>query len=341
MKFIDYVEITVRSGKGGAGAVSFRREKFEPRGGPNGGDGGGGGSVFLEADEHLYTLMDFRLNPLHYAEDGGRGGSQNRRGRTGADEVMRVPPGTVARDEATGEVIGEVIEPGERIVLAKGGRGGKGNAFFKSSTNRAPRRAQPGEPGEERKIALELKLLADVGLVGFPNAGKSTLLSALSAAEPEQAGYPFTTMQPSLGVVYVGPAESFVMADLPGIIEGAHEGKGLGLRFLRHIERNAVLLFVIPITAKDLAGEYRTLLEELRAYKAELLDKPRLVALSKIDVLPEEERALLPGVVAEAFPDEVELLSISAVAQIGLDRLMHGLWERVDAVRSLRAEVGL
>ncbi len=340
MKFVDYVKVRVKSGKGGAGAVSFRREKYEARGGPNGGDGGAGGSVYLLADEHLYTLMDFRYNPRHFAENGSPGASQNKQGKSGEDVVLRVPPGTVAKDVQTGETLGEVVEPGDRFLLVEGGRGGKGNAFFKSSTNRAPRKAQPGEKGEEKEIALELKLLADVGLVGFPNAGKSTLIAALSAAEPKRADYPFTTLEPSLGMVYVGENESFVMADLPGIIEGASEGKGLGLRFLRHIERNAVLLFLIPITAKDLAGEYRTLLGELEAYKPELLDKPRLVAISKIDLLPEEERSLLPEIVKDEFDEGVELLPISAVAQMSLEKLRRRLFEHVAGTRARRAEVG-
>lgn len=340
MKFLDQAEIKVRSGDGGRGLVSFRREKYEPRGGPAGGDGGDGGSVILQADRHLYTLMDFRYNKHHEAEDGQPGGSFNKNGKSGEDVVLRVPPGTVAKDKRTGEVIGEVVEDGEQLVVAQGGRGGKGNAFFKSSTNQAPRHAQPGEPGEERVLVLELKLLADVGLVGFPNAGKSTLISALSAATPKTADYPFTTLTPSLGMVYLEEFQSFVMADLPGIIEDAHKGKGLGLQFLRHIERNAVLLFVIPIDAKDLAGEYEALLHELEEYKASLLDKPRVVALTKIDLLPAEEQGLLPDVVAPEFPDGVELLPVSAVAQIGLERLKRTLWTKVQQVKRLRAEVG-
>jgi GTP-binding protein len=340
MKFLDQVEIKVRSGDGGRGLVSFRREKYEPKGGPAGGDGGDGGSVILRADPHLYTLMDFRYNKHHEAEDGKPGGSFNKKGKSGDDVVLRVPPGTVARDKRTGTVLGEVVDEGEELVVAEGGRGGKGNTFFKSSTNQAPRHAQPGESGEQKVIILELKLLADVGLVGFPNAGKSTLIASLSAAKPETADYPFTTINPSLGMVYVEEYESFVMADLPGIIEDAHKGKGLGLQFLRHIERNAVLLFVIPIDAKDLAGEYEALLHELEEYKASLLDKPRVVALTKIDLLPAEEQGLLPDVVAPEFPDGVELLPVSAVAQIGLERLKRTLWTKVQQVKRLRAEVG-
>ena len=340
MKFVDHVQINVRSGDGGRGLVSFRREKYEPKGGPAGGDGGDGGSVILEADENLYTLMDLRYNQHHFAEDGQPGGSFNKKGKRGEDVLLRVPPGTVVKETGTDEMIGELVEDGERLVVAQGGRGGKGNTFFKSSTNRTPRFAQPGEPGEEKEIVLELKLLADVGLVGFPNAGKSTLISSVSAAEPETADYPFTTLNPQLGMVYLNDYESFVMADLPGIIEDAHKGKGLGLRFLKHIERNAVLLFVIPITSKDLAGEYDALLHELEEYSPDLLDKPRVVALSKIDVLPPAERGLLPEVAAEGFPSDTMLVPISAVAQIGLTELKRVLWEEVKGAQRDRAEVG-
>lgn len=333
MKFVDYVTITVRSGKGGAGAVAFRREKYEPKGGPAGGDGGDGGSVVLVADEQLYTLLDLRYNRHHFAGNGEPGGGANKKGKDGEDIILRVPPGTVARLTETEEVIAELNDPGDRVVLVQGGRGGKGNAFFKSATHQAPRFAQPGEPGEEKDVTLELRLLADVGLVGLPNAGKSTLVSTLSAARPKVADYPFTTLEPALGVVYVGDYESFVMADIPGIIEGAHEGRGLGVQFLKHIERNAVLLFVVPVTSKDLAGEYETLLNELASFNPELLEKPRLIALSKIDVLPEAERSLLPEIARDAFPSDVEILPISAVAQIGLDRLRHELWTRIQEAR--------
>ena len=340
MKFVDHVRIRVRSGDGGAGAVHFRREKYVPRGGPDGGDGGDGGSVLIEADENLYTLMDLRHSKHYFADDGEPGGGQRSTGKSGDDIVLRVPPGTVAHDEGTGEELGEVTAHGERLVLAQGGRGGRGNASFKTSTNQAPRQAQPGTPGEEKEVALELKLLADVGVVGFPNAGKSTLISAVSAAKPEQASYPFTTLTPSLGMVYVDEAASFVMADLPGIIEGASEGKGLGLRFLRHIERNAVLLFLIPITTKELAGELETLLAELRAHDPALLDKPRVVAVSKVDVLSADERELLPGILEEAFGKEETVLPISSVAQIGLERLKGTLWKRVRSERQQRAGAG-
>ena len=339
MKFVDHVRIRVRSGDGGAGSVHFRREKYVPRGGPDGGDGGNGGSVHIEADENLYTLMDLRHQKHHYAADGRPGGPQQRTGASGNDIVLRVPPGTVAHDEGAGRVIGEVTRHGERLTLAEGGKGGRGNASFKTSTNQAPRQAQPGTPGEEKEVALELKLLADVGVVGLPNAGKSTLISALSAATPERADYPFTTLEPSLGMVYVGEAASFVMADLPGIIEGASEGKGLGLRFLRHIERNAVLLFLIPVTTKDLAGELQTLRGELRAHDPVLLDKPCVVAVSKVDVLSEDERALLPEVFEESFGPEETVLPISSVARIGLSRLKQTLWQIVQDERQQGVEV--
>ncbi len=340
MKFVDYVTITARSGHGGAGAVAFRREKYEPKGGPAGGDGGDGGSVILVGDENLYTLLDLRYNRHHFAASGGAGAGNNRKGKDGEDIVLRVPPGTVVRATDTDEAIGEIAQPGDRLVLVQGGRGGKGNTFFKSSTNQAPRHAQPGEPGDEKAVTLELKLLADVGLVGLPNAGKSTLISSMSAAKPKIADYPFTTLAPSLGVIYVGDYQSFVMADIPGIIEGAHEGKGLGLQFLKHIERNAVLLFVVPIDSKDLAGEYETLLGELRSYGEELLEKPRVVALSKVDLLPPEERELLPDVVGENFPEDVELFPISSVAGIGLDALRHRLWALTRQSRVPQGVVG-
>lgn len=333
MKFVDEVDITVQSGDGGRGLVAWRREKFVPKGGPAGGDGGDGGDVYVEADENLYTLMDLHHTKHVYAEDGENGGRQERTGATGDDAVMRVPPGTVVKDRHSGEVIGEVVESGDRLRVAEGGEGGHGNAFFKSSTNQAPRHAQPGTDGETRELTLELKLMADVGLVGFPNAGKSTLVSSLSAAQPEVADYPFTTLTPQLGMVYVSEFETFVMADIPGIIEDAHEGRGLGLRFLRHIERTSVLLFVIPITSKDLGGEYRQLVHELASYEADLMDKPHVVALSKIDILAPDERALLPDEVDDAFPADVPLVPISAVADIGLDRLTYTLFEKVKAAR--------
>ncbi|WP_263791726.1 MULTISPECIES: GTPase ObgE [Salinibacter] len=336
MKFLDQVDLRVSSGDGGKGVVAWRREKYVPKGGPSGGDGGDGGSVYVEADENLYTLMDLSHNTQVFAGDGEPGGRREQTGASGADKVIRVPPGTVVKKQ-TGEVLGEVVEPGQRICVAEGGQGGRGNAFFKSSTNQAPRESQPGEPGEERDLTFELKLMADVGLVGFPNAGKSTLVSSVSAAEPEVADYPFTTLTPQLGMVYVSEYETFVMADIPGIIEDAHEGKGLGLQFLRHIERTSVLLFVIPITSQDLGEEYEALLHELESHEASLLDKPRVVALSKIDILAPDERELLPDVVADEFPDDVPLLPISAVADVGLDPLRYTLFDTVHSTQSADA----
>ncbi|MCS4041347.1 GTPase ObgE [Salinibacter ruber] len=336
MKFLDQVDLRVSSGDGGKGVVAWRREKYVPKGGPSGGDGGDGGSVYVEADENLYTLMDLSHNTQVFAEDGEPGGRREQTGASGEDKVIRVPPGTVVKKQ-TGEILGEVVEPGQRICVAEGGQGGRGNAFFKSSTNQAPRESQPGEPGEERDLTFELKLMADVGLVGFPNAGKSTLVSSVSAAEPEVADYPFTTLTPQLGMVYVSEYETFVMADIPGIIEDAHEGKGLGLQFLRHIERTSVLLFVIPITSQDLGEEYEALLHELESHEADLLNKPRVVALSKIDILAPDERALLPDVVADEFPDDVPLLPISAVADVGLDQLKYTLFDTVHSTQSADA----
>ena len=333
MKFIDYVTITVRSGNGGAGAVAFRREKYEPKGGPAGGDGGAGGSVIMVGDPQLYTLLDLRYNRHHFAPNGVPGSGSNKKGADGEDVILRVPLGTMARDRKTQEVIGEVLAPGDRVVLAQGGRGGKGNSFFKSATRRSPRFAQPGEPGEERDLTMELKLLADVGLVGFPNAGKSTLVSSLSAARPRIADYPFTTLEPALGVVDAGAYRSFVMADLPGIVEQASEGRGLGTRFLKHIERNAVLLFVIPVVSEDVPKEYDTLLAELEHFNRELLSKPRLVALSKLDLLAADERASFLQKVRSQLPDTIQVVAISAIARENLQELVRILWACVERAR--------
>ncbi len=333
MKFVDYVTLSVRSGKGGAGERTFRREKYEPMGGPNGGDGGDGGSVLLVGDSRLYTLLDLRYNRHHYAEDGKRGGSMNKTGRSGEDIVLHVPTGTVVRDANTDELIGEVLEDGDTLLLAKGGLGGKGNWHFRSSTRQAPQYAQPGLPGEEREVQLELKLLADVGLVGFPNAGKSTLVSSLSAARPKIADYPFTTLAPSLGVVGVDGWQSFVIADIPGIVEGASEGKGLGHRFLKHIERNAVLLFVVSAEQEDAGAVYYTLLAELEAFEPDLLDKPRAIAVSKMDLWPADTRDDFIDEVKASLPDDLEVYPISSVAQIGLDELKRGLWSAIQKDR--------
>ncbi|MDZ4700051.1 MAG: GTPase ObgE [Rhodothermales bacterium] len=330
MKFVDYVTISVRSGKGGAGAISFRRAKYEPNGGPDGGDGGAGGSVILEGDTHLYTLLDLRYNRHHFADNGKPGSGANKQGRSGDDIVLRVPMGTVVRNLETDEIIGEIVAQGQQLMLAQGGRGGKGNTFFKTSTHQTPRYSQPGEPSIELEVVLELKLLADVGLVGFPNAGKSTLVASLSAARPKIADYPFTTLEPALGVVRVEEYKSFVIADIPGIIEGASEGRGLGLQFLKHIERNAILLFVIPVTDDDPGASYRILLNELEAFNADLLRKPRMVALSKIDLLPVEDADEWITMVRAGFPANLHIVPISAVAQKGLERLRMDLWNRLE-----------
>ena len=300
----------------------------------------------LEADSSLYTLLDLRYNRHHTADAGSPGQGSRKSGRSGEDVVIRVPLGTVARDSTSNEWIGEVTSDGERLVLAQGGRGGLGNTHFKSATNQSPRYAQPGEPGEERDVTLELKLLADVGLVGFPNAGKSTLVAAVSAARPKVADYPFTTLEPSLGMVSVGEWRSFSMADIPGLIEGASEGKGLGIRFLKHIERNAVLLFVIPAdrlptpdSPDGPAGEYETLLEELAAYRPELLDKPRLVALSKTDLIPPDLLDEWVAGVRATLPDNLEVLPVSAVAHQGLGTLKEALWRYVQQEREDEASL--
>lgn len=334
VRFVDYVTITVRSGKGGAGCVAFRREKFVPKGGPSGGDGGRGGSILLEADRHLYTLLDLRYRRHHFAPHGSGGEGSNRAGKDGADLVLRVPPGTTARLTGSDELLGELLEPGDQLLLARGGRGGKGNAFFKSPTHQVPRHAQPGEPGEEKKITLELKLLADVGLVGLPNAGKSTLVALVSAARPKIADYPFTTLRPVPGVVRVGEYRTFVIADIPGIIEGAHQGKGLGIQFLKHIERNAVLLMVIPVTSEDPRAEYDLLLHELCAFQADMLHKPRMVAFSKGDLLPTASHAAWLDQWRERFPKNLDLMLVSAVAGYGVDPLKEALWDRVQRERA-------
>jgi GTPase len=322
--FVDYTEINVVAGTGGSGAEAFRREMGVAFGGPSGGDGGRGGSVILQADPQLWTLLDFRYQQHYRAERGQHGQGKNRTGKDGADLVLRVPVGTIVRDAETGEVLGEMTEPGDEIVAAKGGRGGRGNARFATPTRQAPRYWEPGAEGEERRIALELKLIADVGLVGQPNAGKSTFLAAVSAATPKVADYPFTTLTPNLGVVSLPGTRTFVIADIPGIIEGAHEGKGLGHRFLRHIERTRTLAYLIPLDAEDVQQEYELLRGELRQYSDELADKPHCVILTKSDMLP-----------ADTEPPRVDAAGawghfvISAVARRGLPELLEALWSRV------------
>jgi len=305
--------------------MHFHREKLVPLGGPDGGNGGKGGDVILRGNAQLWTLLHLKYRKHVIASPGKPGEEQNRTGADGKDEILEVPLGTVARRAETGEIICEINADGEEFVLTPGGRGGKGNAHFATATNQAPTYAQPGEPGREEWIVLELKLLADVGLVGFPNAGKSTLLSAVTAAKPKIADYPFTTLTPQLGVVAYRDGRSFVMADIPGIIEGAAEGRGLGIRFLRHIERNSLLLFVIPADSKDIAAEYQILLKELEKYNPELLDKKRLLAVSKADLLDEE----LTEALAAELPADVESVFISAITGQGITQLKDLIWKRL------------
>lgn len=317
--FIDYVKIMVRGGDGGAGCVSFRREKYVPRGGPDGGDGGNGGSVLIRADRHLTTLLDFRYTHRFAAERGAHGRGANKTGRSGRDIIVRVPVGTEVRDINSGEIVGDMVDEGAEILAAHGGRGGRGNARFVTPTDQAPRRVEPGEEGEERLLELELKLIADVGLVGLPNAGKSTLLSRLSAARPKIADYPFTTLHPHLGIVTY-KERSFVMADIPGLIEGAHLGKGLGLQFLRHIERTRLLLFLVDSSEGDVEGTYNTLRHELSSYNVSMLDKPRMLVLTKSDLGRGEEERNEIGI-----DDIIPIVRISAVTGEGLDELLSRL----------------
>ncbi len=320
--FVDYVKIFARSGHGGAGSAHFRREKFVAFGGPDGGDGGKGGSIILQGDSQYWTLIHLKYQRHQFAEDGQNGSGARSTGADVKDIVLPVPLGTVARNAETGEVVGEVTADGDRLVLLKGGRGGLGNWHFKTATNQAPRYAQPGEEGAEGAFILELKVLADVGLVGFPNAGKSTLLSVVSAAKPKIANYAFTTLEPNLGIVSVRADHSFVMADIPGIIEGAHEGRGLGTRFLRHIERNSVLLFMIPADSDDIAADYDVLLGELSQYNPELLDKQRLLAVTKCDMLDDE----LIEQMRSSLPEGIESVFISSVSGLNIARLKDMLW---------------
>ncbi|UZR95749.1 GTPase ObgE [Chondrinema litorale] len=320
--FIDYVKIYFRSGSGGSGAVHFRREKHVPKGGPDGGDGGRGGHIILRGNRNMWTLLHLKYRKHIFADSGENGGGAGSSGSQGEDIILEVPLGTVAKDAETGERILEITEEGEEKIMLEGGKGGLGNIHFKTATNQAPRYAQPGVPGIETAIVLELKLLADVGLVGFPNAGKSTLLSVISEAKPKIADYAFTTLVPNLGVVAYRDMKSFVMADIPGIIEGAAEGKGLGIRFLRHIERNSVLLFMVPADTAEIAKEFNILLKELEKYNPELLDKERLLAITKSDLIDEELKALIK----EELPNNVDCVFISSVAQLGIDEMKDKLW---------------
>ena len=338
--FIDYVKIYCRSGKGGAGCMHLHRAKYVPKGGPDGGDGGRGGHIILQGNRNLWTLLHLKYQKHIMATDGGRGGESRSFGKDGEDKIIEVPCGTVVYDGDTGEFLTEVKEHGQRIVLLKGGRGGLGNWHFRTATNQTPRYAQPGEPCQEKNIILQLKVLADVGLVGFPNAGKSTLLSVVSAAKPEIADYPFTTLVPNLGIVSYHDGQSFCMADIPGIIEGASEGKGLGLRFLRHIERNAVLLFLVPATSEDIEKEYNILLSELEKYNPQLLTKARLLAISKCDVLTDEELAKIQKK-ADKLTKILELpvLLFSSISGMGINQLKDALWEELNKEQNQVIEI--
>jgi GTP-binding protein len=322
--FVDYIKIFCRSGKGGAGSAHLRREKFIPKGGPDGGDGGRGGHIILRGNNQMWTLLHLKYQKHIFAGNGVSGGSQQSTGADGKDVIIEVPLGTVAKNAESEELIFEITSHGEEKILAKGGRGGQGNVHFKSSTNQTPRFAQPGEPGIENWYTLELKILADVGLVGFPNAGKSTLLSVISAAKPKIADYPFTTLVPNLGIVAYRDGKSFVVADIPGIIEGAHEGKGLGIRFLRHIERNSILLFMVPADSNNIKAEYEILLNELRMYNPQLLDKKKVLAISKSDLLDEE----LMKETRKDLP-EIPRVFISSVTGLGISTLKDMLWKEM------------
>ena len=331
--FVDHVTIKVEAGTGGSGAASFARFKYKPKGGPDGGDGGRGGSVYLKADGNLATLLDYRYKTAWKAQRGLHGKGKNMTGASGDDLYLPVPPGTVVTDAETGDVLGEVLKSGDELLVAKGGRGGRGNSHFATPTHRAPREWEPGGEGQKRDLELTLKLIADVGLVGEPNAGKSTLLSVISAARPKIADYPFTTLEPNLGVVGLSGHRTFVVADIPGIIEGAHQGKGLGLQFLRHVERTRVLAFLVPLDAEDPQAVYNQLRHEIEAYSEELARKPHVVLLSKRDLLAEGDA--LPEVDA---PEATGMLTFSSVAGAGLEELTEYLWKAVSAARAAEAE---
>ena len=333
--FIDYVKIYCRSGKGGAGCMHLHRAKYVPKGGPDGGDGGRGGHIILRGNRNLWTLLHLKYQKHIMATDGGRGGESRSFGKQGEDKIVEVPCGTVVYDGDNGNFICEVREHGQEVLLLKGGRGGLGNWHFRSATNQTPRYAQPGEPAQERNIILQLKVLADVGLVGFPNAGKSTLLSVVSAAKPEIADYPFTTLTPQLGIVSYRDNRSFCMADIPGIIEGAAEGRGLGLRFLRHIERNAVLLFMVPVTSEDIVKEYNILLKELEKYNPELLTKARLLAVTKCDI----EQPSEADVQQLHQTIQIPVVAISGVSGLGIDALKDMIWSELEKEQNQVIEI--
>jgi GTPase len=331
LNFIDYVKIYCKSGRGGKGSVHFRREKYIPQGGPDGGDGGKGGHIILRGNSNLWTLLHLRYQKHIKAESGEGGGSNNRAGAAGADTIIDVPLGTIARDAETNEIIAEITTDGEEIIIARGGRGGLGNSHFKNSIKQAPTYAQPGDEAEEKTLILELKVLADVGLVGFPNAGKSTLLSVVSAARPEIADYAFTTLVPNLGVVSYRDFLSFIMADIPGIIEGAAEGKGLGIRFLKHIERNSILLFMISAESENLSKDYEILLSELEQYNPELLDKKRLIAVTKCDLIDSKQEKKLQ----KKLPKDIPAVFISSLTNKNIDQLKEVIWNALQKENSI------
>ncbi len=326
--FIDYAEIYVKAGDGGSGAVAFRREKYVPKGGPAGGDGGKGGDVIFEAHHNLHTLLDFQYKRKYVAEDGEKGGSSLKDGKYGQDVVIKVPVGTIIKDKETGVTIADLDTDGKSFTIVKGGKGGRGNSKFATATQQTPRFAEPGIPGGEKYITLELKLIADIGLVGFPNAGKSTLISVISSAKPKIADYPFTTLEPNLGIVRYKDYQSFVVADIPGIIEGAHEGKGLGIKFLRHIERTGILLFLIDVTSENYQSDYNTLLNELEQYSEILAKKKKIVALSKADILEKDELKKLKKVKLKNYDGKVHVFS--SASKYGLDELLDTLWSKLN-----------
>ena len=333
--FVDYVRIVCRSGKGGRGSAHLRHVKYQPNGGPDGGDGGHGGSIILRGNHNYWTLLHLKYQKHVFAEHGGNGGADKCHGTDGKDSYIDVPCGTVVYNAETGKYVCDITYDGQEVVLLQGGRGGLGNFQFRTATRQAPRFAQPGEPAQEMTVILELKLLADVGLVGFPNAGKSTLLSALSSAKPKIANYPFTTLEPSLGIVSYRDGKSFVMADIPGIIEGASEGKGLGLRFLRHIERNSLLLFMVPGESNDIKHDYEVLLGELKKFNPDMLEKHRVLAVTKCDLLDDE----LISMLKEELPEDLPVVFISAVTGYGLDELKDVLWRELNSESNKLAEI--
>lgn len=328
--FVDYALVEAQSGSGGHGAVTFRREKYVPKGGPSGGDGGNGGNVTIRASNNLHTLLDFRYKKKYKADNGGNGGSSLKDGKNGSDVVIKVPVGTVVKDAETEDILFDLDQNEKEIILAKGGKGGKGNSKFATSTNQTPRFAEDGKPGEYKKVILELKLIADVGLVGFPNSGKSTLISKISAARPKIADYPFTTLEPNLGIVKYKEFKSFTVADIPGIIEGASQGKGLGHQFLRHIERTRIILFLIEVTSENLANDFEILLNELKSYSSKLIQKKMLVALSKADLIEEEKVKELSQIKFKEIKEKP--IVFSSVSGIGLNDLRDILWKNLENV---------